>query len=76
MALSAYHIYQPVSAYHIWQPDEFYEKLDGLFRDLGVPDSVHARSLLTIQQCVGLGYAQSTTEELEFLIEVRMHRLT
>ena len=34
---------------------------------------VPVRSLLRLEQCIGDGYAQSTSAELEFLIEVARH---
>ena len=50
-------------------PDVFYDKLDGLYRALGLPET-RSRSLLRLEQCIGEGYAQSTEVELEFLVEV------
>ena len=50
-------------------PDFFYDKLDGLYRALGLPE-VRSRALLRLEQWIGEGYAQSTPEELAFLVEV------
>ena len=50
-------------------PEVFYNKLDGLYRALGLPE-VRSRSLLRLEQCIGEGYAQSTSAELRFIVEV------
>lgn len=51
-------------------PEFFYDKLDGIFREMGVDEGVSSRALLRLEQCIGDGYAKSTRSELEFLIEV------
>ena len=52
-------------------PDFFHTKLDAILEELEVPaDSRSSRALLRIVDCVGLGYAQSTDAELEYLIEI------
>ena len=52
-------------------PEFFHDKLDGIYKSLGLPaDKVQSRKLLRLEQCIGEGYAQSTVEELEFLVEV------
>ena len=44
----------------------------GIYRELGIgPELVRSsRDLLRLEDCVGLGYAQSTQAELEYLVEV------
>ena len=44
-------------------PEFFYDKIDGLLRELGF-ESLEARDLLRIEDAVGLGYAQATPAEL------------
>lgn len=53
-------------------PDFFFDKIDGIYRELGLGPEVvsSSRQLLRLEDCVGLGYAQSTDAELEFLVEV------
>ena len=52
-------------------PDDFYNKLDTIFAEMGVPEGTPpARKLLRIEDHVGDGYAQATAPELEFLVEV------
>jgi 1-aminocyclopropane-1-carboxylate deaminase/D-cysteine desulfhydrase-like pyridoxal-dependent ACC family enzyme len=52
-------------------PDTFYNKLDGLFRGCFSDfTDLKSRELLTILDCVGLGYAQATDEELSYALEV------
>eukprot|EP00967_Tisochrysis_lutea_P127195 scaffold215996_cov32-Tisochrysis_lutea.AAC.1 len=51
-------------------PDIFYDKLDGIFRSCFSDfTDVKSREILTILDCVGLGYAQATDEELRFALE-------
>ena len=52
-------------------PDFFYDKLDTIYSEMGLPAAeVSSRSLLRLEQCIGDGYAKSTPEELEYLVEV------
>ena len=53
-------------------PDFFFDKLDGILTGLGVLEGVGgaSRKLLRLEDCVGLGYAESTTAELAFIREV------
>lgn len=53
-------------------PDFFYDKLDALFEELHVfadGGGCASRRLLRLEDCVGAGYAKSTTAELEYLVE-------
>ncbi|PIA63947.1 hypothetical protein AQUCO_00201338v1 [Aquilegia coerulea] len=49
-------------------PDYFYNKVQGLLD--GLHAGVSSRDIVEIQDSKGLGYAMSTTEELEFVKEV------
>ena len=40
----------------------------GILQQMGVP--LASRRVLRLEDCVGAGYAQSTEEELEFLVDV------
>ena len=51
-------------------PNFFYDKLDKLYAEMGVPHVGPSRGMLRLEQCIGDGYAQSTRAELEFLVEV------
>ena len=52
-------------------PDDFYDKIDSIYADLGLGsrEAPPSRELLRLEQCIGDGYAQSTRAELEFLVE-------
>ena len=52
-------------------PDDFYAKIDGIYRQMGLGPEMMAssRDLLRLEQCIGEGYAQATESELEFLVE-------
>ncbi len=58
-------------------PDIFYDKIDGIWKQLGATADgtpsgapLASRSLLRLEDCVGDGYAQATTDELAFITEV------
>jgi len=53
-------------------PDFFYDKIDGIYRRMGLTPEMlpSSRALLRLEDHVGAGYAQSTAEELAFLVEV------
>lgn len=48
-------------------PDFFYDKLDGLYKELG--GDVSSRGLLRLEPCIGAGYGIATDEELRFIID-------
>lgn len=52
-------------------PEIFYDKIDGIYRELGIVPNLVAssRELLRLEQCIGDGYAQATEAELRFLVE-------
>eukprot|EP00908_Phaeocystis_cordata_P018147 Transcript_29543.p1 GENE.Transcript_29543~~Transcript_29543.p1 ORF type:complete len:399 (-),score=149.30 Transcript_29543:226-1422(-) len=50
-------------------PEFFYDKIDRILRGVGVA-GFSCREMLRLEDRVGLGYAQSTEEELAFLTEV------
>ena len=54
-------------------PEFFYDKIDAIYRQMGIgAEQIRSsRELLRLEDHVGAGYAQSTTEELEYLVEVR-----
>ena len=47
----------------------FFDKIDGIYSELGLPGLASA-SIMRLEQHVGLGYAQSTEEELSFITAV------
>lgn len=55
-------------------PDVFYDKIDGLYAELGATADgevggppLESRKLMRLEQAVGEGYAQTTEPELEFI---------
>lgn len=65
-------------------PDFFYDKIDGIYGRMGLTPEMRSRGemqsrgemlpssreLLRLEDHVGAGYAESTAEELDFLVEV------
>lgn len=50
----------------------FFDKIDGIYSKLGLP-RLSSASIMRLEQHVGLGYAQSTDEELKFITDVSRH---
>ena len=50
-------------------PAEFFEKIDGIYGDLGL-GGLQSETIMRLEQHIGLGYARSTTEELQYITEV------
>ena len=50
-------------------PQIFFDKIDGIYADLGL-GGLETSSILRLEDSVGLGYAASTTAELEYVRDV------
>ena len=50
-------------------PAEFFEKIDGIYGGLGL-SGLRSETIMRLEQHIGLGYARSTAEELQYITEV------
>jgi len=50
-------------------PAEFFEKIDGIYGGLGL-GGLRSETIMRLEQHIGLGYARSTAEELQYITEV------